>query len=169
MIQIVNNEFEYKDKIFQVKGFESVDKDSVSIITDKGSLLFYYSNIDNPKEEIESHLIGISKEKKYSEIDSRTGELISKGFVFDEKTFSLSANAQLNWSNILQLPESFFPLDIMTVEEDVFTLELKDRTEFYLSAVNAKNKHLKSGSGLKIAVKRLQTLKEVNEFTDTRL
>jgi len=117
----------------------------------------------------ENVLIPKAKLEKYSEIDNNTGYLIDKGFTFAGLTFSLSQNAQINWSNILQLPGGIFPLPVMSKDEQVYSLSLENRMNFYLSAVNGKNVPLQSGSVLKTQVKALNDLNEIINFVDTRI
>lgn len=93
------------------------------------------------------------KQIRYVEIDLRTRELIEAGFSFDTHTFSMSTNAQINWSNFPNLPDGLFPLSIMDDVDDVYILSLANKTNFYLSALGFKNGILQSGSVLKTQVK----------------
>jgi len=92
------------------------------------------------------------KDIRYNEINLRTQELIAMGFPFDGHTFSMSFTAQINWSNFPNLPDQLFPLAIMDINENLYTLSLANKTNFYLSAVNYKNAQLQSGSVLKAQV-----------------
>ena len=64
-----------------------------------------------------------SREQKIIKIDNKIKEEISKGFVFDEKTFSLSLEAQLNW---LMIDEDEKSLTISTLDSQEYVLE-KDK------------------------------------------
>lgn len=110
-----------------------------------------------------------AKIEKYNYIDTNTGLLINNGFTFAGLTFSLSQNAQINWSNILQLPEEAFPINVMSVNEDIYSLSLANRMNFYLSAVNGKNIPLQSGSLLKAEIKAMNNLQEIENFVDPRI
>lgn len=93
------------------------------------------------------------KHIRYKEIDIRTGELIDAGFPFAGFTFSMSTNAQINWSNFPNLPDALFPLPVMDKFENLYMLALADKTNFYLAALSFKNAQLQSGSALKAQVK----------------
>lgn len=108
------------------------------------------------------------KDIRYVEIDIRTRELISGGFTFDEHIFSMSINAQINWSNLLNIPDGMFPLPVMSINEEVYMLALANRQNFYLSALNWKNTALQSGSVLKDQVAAMTTLGQVESFVDPR-
>lgn len=108
------------------------------------------------------------KDIRYNEIDLNTQELISKGFLFDNHTFSLSITAQINWSNILNIPDQMFPLNIIDKFENLYILNLNDKINFYYSALNGKNIHLQSGGILKTQIKNAQTIEEVNLIIDNR-
>ena len=109
-----------------------------------------------------------AKINKCAEIDLKTQSLIFGGFLSDGKDFSLSITAQINWSNIPLLPDSMFPIALMTKNDELHILTLENRTAFYLSAVNGKNTHLQSGGALKIQVNALTTIADVQNFADPR-
>ena len=102
------------------------------------------------------------------EIDVRTQELIAQGFTFDGHTFSMSTNAQINWSNFPNLPDGLFPLTVMDKNDAVYVLALADKLNFYLSALNFKNTQLQSGSVLKGEVKAAIDAPAVNAIIDNR-
>jgi len=108
------------------------------------------------------------KDIRYNEIDQNTKYLISKGFVFGSNTFSLSLTAQINWSNILNIPDQLFPLNVIDKNENLFVLELSNKMNFYLSALNGKNQHLQSGGVLKNQIKSCLTEEEVHLIIDNR-
>lgn len=108
------------------------------------------------------------KSEKIEMIDFRTKQLISDGFNFDGHIFSLSVEAQINWSNILNVSDQLFPLNVIDKNDDLYILELNNKTNFYLSALNGKNTHLQSGGYLKTLVKNAQTEEEVNLIIDNR-
>lgn len=108
------------------------------------------------------------KNYRYAEIDKKTSELIAQGFTFDGRTFSMSTNAQINWSNFPNLPDGLFPLSINDINEDSYSLALADRLNFYLSALNYKNAQLQSGSALKAQVKAAVDVSGINAIIDNR-
>jgi len=108
------------------------------------------------------------KNIRYVEIDQRTGELIALGFLFDGHTFSMSTSAQINWSNFPNLPDQLFPLPVMDITETLYMLDLANKTNFYLSALNYKNTQLQSGSILKGQIKACTDDACVNAIIDNR-
>lgn len=108
------------------------------------------------------------KNYRYAEIDKKTSELITQGFTFDGHTFSMSTNAQINWSNFPNLPDGLFPLTVMDIMEEVYSLALADKLNFYLSALNYKNTQLQSGSVLKAQIKAAVDTAAVNAIIDNR-
>lgn len=108
------------------------------------------------------------KKYRYAQIDNKTSELIAQGFVFDSHTFSMSTNAQINWSNFPNLPDELFPLNVMDLNEDLYSLALADKLNFYLAALNYKNAQLQSGSALKAQIKAAVDVPSVNAITDNR-
>lgn len=108
------------------------------------------------------------KDIRYIEIDQRTQELISQGFSFDSRVFSMSLTAQINWSNFPSLPDKLFPLTVIDINEGEYTLQLANKMNFYYSALNWKNQWLQSGGVLKTKIKNCQTEAEVNAIVDNR-
>lgn len=90
--------------------------------------------------------------------------IVSNGFQFDGKTFSMSFNAQINWSNLLTIPEAVFPLPVSTKQDEIYQLSLANRMNFYLSALGTKNTQLQAGNTIKQEVKLLTTLQECEDF-----
>lgn len=102
------------------------------------------------------------------EIDMNTQYLISNGFLFNGIIFSLSLTAQINWSNFPNLPDSLFPLIIIGKNNEVYTCDLSNKYNFYLSALNGKNEWLQSGSILKSSINSCTTKEQVNSIIDNR-
>jgi hypothetical protein len=109
-----------------------------------------------------------AKEMKIAQIDSRTQELIFEGFSFAGLHWSLSINAQINWNNLPQLPQTVFPLAIQDMNGVDYDLEFSQRMDFYYTAVAVKNSHLQSGNVLKREVSDMQTIQEISNFVDPR-
>ena len=103
----------------------------------------------------------------YEIIDLRTTDTIFEGFTFDGKIFSLSISAQINWSNLLLLPDSIYPLTIAAKDESIYVLELANRMNFYLGAVAAKNGALQAGVVLKQQVLGSTTIAELQIIKDS--
>lgn len=108
------------------------------------------------------------KQYRYIEIDNKTSDLIAQGFTFDGHVFSMSTNAQINWSNFPNLPDVLFPLPVMDINEDVYSLALANKLNFYLAALNYKNAQLQSGSVLKAQIKAAVDKPAVDAIIDNR-
>lgn len=108
------------------------------------------------------------KEIRYNEIDETSRTIIYQGFVFDGKRFSMSLTAQINWSNILLIPDNIFPVPISTKDESVYYLSLANRQAFYLAAMNAKTIPLFSGNSLKEQIRLCQDEACVYAVVDNR-
>ena len=104
------------------------------------------------------------KQVRMEAVDQATEAAISNGFVFDGVLFSMSANAQLNWSNIPTIPDNLFPLPIMGKNEDLYNLALANKMNFYLTALGFKNAQLQNGTVKKMAIKSCQTIAELNNI-----
>jgi hypothetical protein len=110
----------------------------------------------NSVEDYKKYLIDI--------IDEKTSESIALGFNFEGNIFSMSTNAQINWSNLLNIPEQLFPLQVSTKDNEVYMLALANRLNFYLTALGTKKARLDAGNALKQQVKLLTTLQECEDF-----
>ena len=109
------------------------------------------------------------KDLRYKEIDSTSGYLIAQGFSFGGFDFSLSENAQINWTNLNILPDNIYPITISTTTEDIYVLQLVDKDTFYMAAVAAKMTPLSSGSALKKLIYDCVDEVCVNAVEDTRI
>lgn len=93
------------------------------------------------------------KELRYNEINAKTAQLISTGFVFDSQTFSTSYNAQLNWSEIHSNQSDFtFPLDISTKDNNKYSLAAVNVDTFWQAGKDFVKAHLDSGRDLKKSI-----------------
>lgn len=110
------------------------------------------------------------KTKKKLAIDLKTQQLIGQGFTYASKIFSLSANAQLYWSNLLNIPSGDFPLTVNTLD-DLDSYNIADTTDaqgMYGAALSAVKGHLTSGTALKEQVRAATTKAEVDAVVDSR-
>jgi len=93
------------------------------------------------------------KDQKKAAIDIKTGELIQAGFTFDNKIFSMSEPAQINWIAISANETLLsFPLKITTKDDKQYNLQQVDTSAFYGAALAHKQGYLDSGRDLKILV-----------------
>lgn len=113
------------------------------------------------------------KQIRYNEIDCKSGELISQGFTYQSKVFSLSQNAQIN---LLALDETrndpalTYPIVYNTID-DVDTYNVTDATDLhnmYLTALATKKGILDSGTTLKTSIRNATTEAEVDAVIDNR-
>ena len=111
------------------------------------------------------------KAYRFTEIDYKTGKLISQGFVYNGVTFSMSTNAQ---SNLLG---SFLAKDSLTypfswnAKDDSSTYAIADvaeMTTFFMTALGTKKAHQDSGSALKNQVRDAVDIAAVNAIVDAR-
>ncbi len=108
---------------------------------------------------------------RYEEIDKRTGELISEGFVYATKTFSLSLSAQINISALNQSKDTLsYPIDYNTIDDSgVYqVIDSTDMGNMYMAALATKKGHLDSGSTLKAQVRSAIDKTAVNAIIDNR-
>lgn len=124
-------------------------------------------------EEKNACLLSCCKVSKYEEIDAKTDELIVAGFVFDNKTFSLSGSAQNRIMGTHQArnePEFSYPLQWNTLDDSA-VLSIGDAGtlhQFYLSALGTYRAHVDSGTALKGQVRDAQDIAAVDAIEDTR-
>jgi len=104
------------------------------------------------------------KQQVIDKIDVFIQEKIFKGFNFDGKLFSMSVNAQINWSNILNIPNELFPLNVSTKNDENYSLSLANKTSFYYVYLNYKYSCLNQGNVLKNNLNLLTTEEEVLAF-----
>lgn len=114
-----------------------------------------FSNIDDFKK----HLCSL--------VDKNTENTIFSGFTFDSHLFSLSLSAQINWSNLFNIPNELYPLTISCKDESIYQLSLANKQNFYLTALNAKNTALQNGTVAKSAIMECVTIEELNLIAET--
>lgn len=113
------------------------------------------------------------KREKAAEIDMKTGQLISNGFSYKNKNFSLSANAQ---TNILALyttkdhPALTYPIKYNTIDdsEQYDVTDSADLEGMYLTALATKKAHVDSGTALKDQIRSATTKEELDAIVDNR-
>lgn len=72
-------------------------------------------------------------------IDRKIEAGIFAGFTYDGNLFSMSLSAQINWSNLLNIPEVAFPLTLSLKNDTGFySLSYANRMNFYLASMNHK-------------------------------
>lgn len=109
----------------------------------------------------------IEEYKKYliDKLDEvTTKKILSTPFEFDGSFFSMSSNAQSNWSNIKQQDDGDFPLPITTYDDNIYMLSLEDCADFYRAASAAKKEKLFASQIKKMEIKSLTTLQECEDY-----
>jgi hypothetical protein len=107
------------------------------------------------------------KEILCQQVDTRTEETIFSGFTFDNKQFSLSISAQINWSNLFNIPQMMFPLTVSCKDETTYSLSYGNVQNFYFSALMAKNNALQNGTQKKQAILVCSTIEELQIIGET--
>ncbi len=119
--------------------------------------------------------LDLAKAEKVAAIDSRTSELIKRGFEYAEKRFSMSDAAQRNWTALaagLANDMISFPMPVSTVDEASHMLksanELKAFLGAYLMYQANPDEPLGSGRALKELVAAAEAVGEVEAIVDDR-
>ena len=112
---------------------------------------FNYFESENEHNEFHNSLNTLDSYKKYliDLQDKKTEDLILSGFTFDGNLFSLSVNAQINWSNLLNIPEVMFPLNLSTKDDNIYVLNFNNVPNFYFTALSKKSECLQLGNDIK--------------------
>ena len=122
--------------------------------------------------ELKRPELNIQKETRIIQIDARTQEIISNGFQFDGQMFSLSTNAQQNWTVLMVMllaGKLTFPFKITSKDDgSYFVQNLTDLSAFIDSAFYAVNYQLEYGRVLKAAVLAATTQTELDAVVDAR-
>lgn len=110
------------------------------------------------------------KQKRYDEIDLKTETLIAQGFTYDGHVFSLSSEAQINWTNLYQARALFtYPMDATTKDQDAYSIaDVATVEAFYQTGLGTVQYHLDGGRVLKVAVKAATTKAEIDAVVDNR-
>ena len=110
---------------------------------------------------------------KCEEINDKTGDLISLGYSFAGKTFSLSANAQTNLIALFATKDNAaltYPIEFNTLDDldNYYAANAPAIEGMYLTALGTKKALLDSGSVLKDAVRASTTKADVDLVIDNR-
>jgi len=113
------------------------------------------------------------KHLKHSSIDRRTDKLISEGFTYSGKKFSLSAMAQVKIMGTHQIrtdPNLTYPIRWNTIDDNDY-YEIIDSTDlhtFYMTSVATYRSHVDAGTALKDLVRAATSKEEVDMIIDNR-
>jgi hypothetical protein len=109
------------------------------------------------------------KIQKKQEIDAKTETLIKLGFVYDSETFSMSENAQINWTNLKLLESALtWPVELTTVDDTAYSLSQANLDAFMSAALTHKQTQLDSGRALKVAVNNAVDKTALDAIQDNR-
>jgi hypothetical protein len=108
------------------------------------------------------------KQLRYNEIDGKTLTLM-KTFTYDNKSFSLSIDAQMNW-NALKNNEADFswPVSISTADNYEYSLSQSNLTAFWTAGRDAVKTALDGGRQLKKQIYDALDSAAVDAVVDTR-
>lgn len=110
-----------------------------------------------------------NKKKRIKEVDRRTQEIISNGFTFDSNQFSLSIEAQINWSGLVTLESLLtWPMTITTKVDGSYLLAQSDLLYFIGTGKTVITTTLDSGRTLKISINNATTQAELDAIVDSR-
>jgi hypothetical protein len=114
-------------------------------------------------------LLEEKKKIRIVEIDKRTQDIIAEGFEFDSHQFSLSLNAQINWSGLLTLQSMLtWPMAVTTFDDNEYVLELSNLPSFIATGKAVILNAINTGRAIKVQVNAATTLEELNAIVDTR-
>lgn len=155
----------------QAKAELAKDNPSESVLDDLDfqslALKQQLNDVRNPPKSL---TLAQSKVKKKADIDMRTRALIASGFTFDGSTFSLSENAQINWSGLNSAKDAIvYPVSVTTIDDGEYSLvDAPTVSAFFLTGVGVIKSHYDGGRALKIQVEAATTIDEVNNIVDNR-
>jgi hypothetical protein len=157
------------------------DTDFVGIEITGTSILVHFAALPSGADTVavdavitaHDHSLSQAKESKIAAIDKRTSELIADGFVYANKSFSLTLSSQSKMIAAHQIkdhPAFVYPVRWNTKDDDdaVDIPDSADMSNFYLTAIGAIRAHLDSGTDLKDSVRSAATTAEVDAVIDDR-
>lgn len=123
------------------------------------------------KDVVDTANLPTLKTQRYAEIDTKTEELIAKGFTYSSSVFSLSANAQITCLGLVERKDSLtYPVDINLLD-DSSKVSLADATamQAFFDAAQAQIRtHLDNGTTLKQSIRDAADTATVNLVVDSR-
>jgi hypothetical protein len=135
-------------------------------LSNEDYVLFYAGELDGhyEREYIFQDNVSELKQEIINQIDLFIQDEISKGFEYNGRIYSMSIKAQLNWSNILNIPAIMFPINIMSMNEELYSLPLSEQQTFYNTILSFKYGKLNHGHQLKQSLAELNTAEEILSF-----
>lgn len=113
------------------------------------------------------------KKTKIEAVDKRTVELISEGFNFGGKNFSLSIPAQSNLTNVMTNRDIFnsmgmFPISMSTTDNDLYGLSYENVIPFWGAGMTVVKTAYNGGGLLKKQIKDAVNKGELDAIIDNR-
>lgn len=143
-----------------------IEGDAIRIL---GDAVLDEAGLDNIIANHDAHPLAVCKSDRCAEVDLKTTTLIEAGFVYDSTTFSLSANAQLNWMALKTFEDMFsWPVEISNKAGGGYSLEKTVRDDFIYTGKNVVQGHLDTGRHLKILISEAVDKAALNAVIDTR-
>lgn len=175
MIEFINKKYNN----LTPKSYEVLNNTALHIIFDNEQTIYFNINevlIDGEKyDTIESFVNALNIEdiKGFKTLDEykkhlidlqdkKTENLILSGFTFDNNIFSLSINAQINWSNLLNIPQQMFPLNLSTKDDKIYVLNFNNVQNFYFTALGKKSECLQLGNDIKKRINESLTFAQLD-------
>jgi hypothetical protein len=127
----------------------------------------------------EFYTLDTAKTEKITAIDAKTRQLIAQGFTFNNKTFSLSEPAQINWLGMQGFKASLtFPFKVSTIAEEGYELSnLSEFEQFVGTAFSTVNQRKSSGVALREQIMAIyndsnlsteEKIDQITTFVDNR-
>ena len=156
----------YLDEVEDPGGI--VDFDGCSIVFDDPITAGEETTLD---ATIATHALAVAKTRKFVAIDARTDQLISEGFTYSAKQFSITLSAQNKIMGSHQIRAGLaYPLSWNTIDDgDSYDIvDGADLEAFYLAAFAELRGHLDSGTALKASVRAAADVAAVDAVVDGR-
>lgn len=102
-----------------------------------------------------------------AKVDLKTNSSILQGFGFDNHIFSMSTNAQINWTNLPNLPDHEFPYPVSTKDNGIYYLQLVDKVRFYETVSSFTSNLIKLGNIKKEEIYSATTKEELYLLEET--
>lgn len=110
-----------------------------------------------------------NKAAKIIEIDKHTDAIIAQGFGYDSNRFSLSIEAQMNWSGLYTFQSIFsWPMGVTTLDNTTYELAQANLIPFIVTASTVIATAIGSGRALKIAVNAAADQAALDAVVDSR-
>jgi len=134
------------------------------------TLITFTGGVSFNKAQLDAVWLTILKTECKVEIDLRTQELILGGFAFNGKLFSLSSNAQMNWTALNSVRDALtYPQAVSTSDDGEYQFaDAIELNAFAMTALGTAGFHYSSGRTLKVSIDAAVDEVAINAIIDTR-